>query len=384
MKYVKFRKKGDFQQIMKERKIMKQSPESNLIQEITNKLRAVFDEISFAKINAIRTGVALDPSAQADLIVELEAAKSLVRLVVEVKASGEPRIARTAGFRLQSFTQSRPDAYGLFVAPYISERSRQVCKEMGIGCLDLAGNIYLDFNQIFIDRQGYPNPFKKKRPLKSVFSPKASRVLKILLADPFKRWYVQDIAKEAHISLGQASAVKKALLDLEWIREEKKAFWLAKPKDMLLEWAEDYDYRKNRSRWFYSPLSKAEIEEAIGAECERRGIRYALALFSAADRIAPFTSSPRTFAFVEKNVDEVAEALRFKPVNTGANVILLEPYDEGVFYGVQEVRELKVVSDVQAYLDLKSYAGRGEEAAQALYEERLRSKWSKNLTTTQE
>lgn len=363
---------------------MKQSVERDLLEQITDNLKTVFSEVSFVKVNAIRTGVALDPGTEADLIVELEVANKPVRLVVEVKASGEPRIARMAGFRLQNFTRLYSDAYGLFVAPYISDRGRQVCREMGIGCLDLAGNIYLDFNQIFIDRRGYPNLFKKTRGLKSIFSPKASRILRILLADSLRRWHVQDIASEAGVSLGQASAVKRVLLNEEWIKEEKKAFWLAKPKDLLIAWADDYDYRKNRSRWFYSRLSKAEIEESIGAECEKQGIRYALALFSAADRIAPFTSSPRTFAFAERNIDEIAEALDFKPVNTGANVILFEPYDEGVFYGVQNVRGLKVVSDAQAYLDLKSYAGRGEEAAQALYEVRFKLKWPNNLTTTKE
>lgn len=64
-----------------------------------------------------------------------------------------------------------------------------------------------------------------------------------------------------------------------------------------------------------------------------------------------------------------------KEVTSGPNVSVLEPYDEGVFYGLQEIDGTNVVSDIQLYLDLKNYKGRGEEAAEFLYEQRLRKLW---------
>ena len=67
--------------------------------------------------------------------------------------------------------------------------------------------------------------------------------------------------------------------------------------------------------------------------------------------------------------------LQLKKVETGPNVTLLHPYDDGVLYGLQGINEISVVSDIQLYLDLKSYRGRGEEAAQAILEQRLRPKW---------
>lgn len=62
-------------------------------------------------------------------------------------------------------------------------------------------------------------------------------------------------------------------------------------------------------------------------------------------------------------------------MTSGPNVTLLEPYDEGVLYGMQEIDGTNVVSDIQLYLDLKSYKGRGEEAAEFLYEQQLRKLW---------
>lgn len=62
-------------------------------------------------------------------------------------------------------------------------------------------------------------------------------------------------------------------------------------------------------------------------------------------------------------------------MTSGPNVSFLEPYDEGVLYGLQEIDSAKVVSNVQLYLDLKSYKERGEEAAEFLFEQRLQKQW---------
>ena len=48
--------------------------------------------------------------------------------------------------------------------------------------------------------------------------------------------------------------------------------------------------------------------------------------------------------------------------------VVHRPYDDGVFYGTRRVDNLQVASDIQVYLDVQSFRGRGEEAAQVLYE----------------
>ena len=71
----------------------------------------------------------------------------------------------------------------------------------------------------------------------------------------------------------------------------------------------------------------------------------------------------------------IAKALQLKTVETGANIVLLQPFDKGVFYDIQNIDGINIVSDIQLYLDLKSYKGRGEEAAQAIFEQRIKPKW---------
>ncbi|MFO7772793.1 MAG: type IV toxin-antitoxin system AbiEi family antitoxin, partial [Dehalococcoidia bacterium] len=102
---------------------------------------------------------------------------------------------------------------------------------------------------------------------------------------------------------------------------------------------------------------------------------YALTLFSGAALVAPFMRYTRGFAYVSKNIREVSESLGLKEVSSGANFSILEPYDTGVFYGSRQIDNVKVVSDVQLYLDLVAFKGRGEESAEFLFEQRLKPLW---------
>jgi hypothetical protein len=65
-------------------------------------------------------------------------------------------------------------------------------------------------------------------------------------------------------------------------------------------------------------------------------------------------------------------------VESGANVMLLGPYDEGIFYGTQMIEDIRIVSPLQIYLDLKGFKGRGEEAADVLLRDVIKPKWLKD------
>lgn len=125
----------------------------------------------------------------------------------------------------------------------------------------------------------------------------------------------------------------------------------------------------------YAPGEPPDVEAALADYCRRAGIRYGLALFSGAARVAPFTRYARSFAYVDADPAAVAGGLGWKSVASGANATLLSAPDEGVWYGLRQIQDDPVVSDVQLYLDLIGYKGRGEEAATFILEQRLRSRW---------
>lgn len=335
-------------------------------------IRDVLDKMTFLKVKSIER-----EKDDVDILVNLtlDENKKMV-LVVEVKNNGQPRMARDAVNQLIRYRNTYPNAYFIFMAPYISPQAADICLKDGIGYLDFAGNCYLAFGQVFIEQTGKPNPFRTRRELVSLFSPKSSRILRVLLNNPGRVWKTQDLADEARVSLGQVANVKKLLLDRESITKQD-GFSLTAPWMLLEEWANVYTYRKNEVRNFYSLKSIPEIESDLAQVCKAKGIEYALTGFSGAARFAPAVRYSRAMAYVYNTREDVPSLLNLKEVESGANVTLLGPYDEGVFYGAQVVDDIRIVSPLQIYLDLKSYKGRGEEAAEVLLRDVIKPKWSK-------
>lgn len=360
--------------MVKQSFIVKQFSERDLLKKAQESISSVLSGISFIELKESKANVRTN-NKQVDFVIDTVISGKPAKFIIEVKSQGDPRFVRIAIAQLKEYLKSFKDSYGILVAPYLSDAGRQICKEAGIGCIDLAGNAFISFRNVFVEKSGNPNPFAISRPSKSAFSPKSSRILRVLLSDPSKRWYVENLSKEACISIGLTSRIKQMLLAQEWIKEEKKRFYLVKPEEVLNQWINNYSYEKNQSFSFYSGLSEDQLERGIKKECEKNKYRYGLALFSGARKVAPFVRFMRFFSYIDGNIEDVAKAFQLKRVGSGANVTLLQPYDEGVFYGLQDINGIKVVSDIQLYLDLKSYKGRGEEAAQAIFEQRIKPEW---------
>ncbi|UCF60134.1 MAG: hypothetical protein JSV37_10230 [Anaerolineaceae bacterium] len=292
-----------------------------------------------------------------------------------MKNRGEPKSIRQGVNQLLRFLQEMPDAYGIVVAPYVSPKSQQICDEAGVGFVDLARNCKLVIENIFIQNIGHPNPYTRDKSRASIYAPKASRVLRVLLSHSIKKiWKTKSMATETGLSYGHIHKVRKRLEDREWINDSKSGFSLKEPMELLREWTANYTFRSNRSFDFYSMDNLGQIEEKIGAG-QKNGARTALTGFSGAARYAPMVRYQNIFAYVEEEPEMLALDAGFKAVNSGPNVTLLRPYDAGVFYGSRRFEGIAVVSPVQLYMDLMTMPGRGEEAAEALLEKEIKSTW---------
>ena len=331
-------------------------------------------EVPFLKVEQVKQEFATE-GGRPDFLIELTLPDGRQMLVCEVKNSGQPAIARVAINQILRYLGLFPDAYGVFVAPYISPQAARICTEEGVGYVDLAGNCRLAFGQVFIQQEGKPNPFAQKRDLRSLYSPKAARVLRVMLNNPGRRWKLQPLADEAQVSLGQAANVKRLLLDRECIRAEPEGIAVSEPQALLTEWGENYNYRRHQISDFYSLKTVAEIEAALAETCRQEGIKYALTGFSGAARVAPFVRYQRVTAYVQGDIEGLAQRLGLSRVSSGANVGLWMPYDEGVFYATQDYDGARVVSPIQLYLDLRGSRGRGEEAADFLWEQVIKPQW---------
>lgn len=300
------------------------------------------------------------------------------RILVEVKSSGIPRALRDAANQLKSLSRSINDSsriYVIIAAPYISETGMKLCKEEGVGCFDLAGNCYISFGSIYIEVRGYKNTKPSTRSIKSIFSPKSSRISRVLLSDVKRWWKIQDLAKEAKVSLGLASQIKNRLLDEELVIEEGKSVKVKSPKALLDTWVENYSYKKNTLEEYYTLNDPKICEKVIQVYCREQNISCALGLFSGASRVAPHVRFNKIFIYVDGDLDKIAKEMDLKPVTSGSNVVFLRPYDKGIFLESKEVDGLTIVSNIQLYLDLKTYKGRGEEAAGFLMKTKMEPEW---------
>ena len=310
----------------------------------------------------------------ADLLVSFRKQNDRKTLLVEVKSSGQPRLARVAVNQLLLLQHKRPGDYGVFVAPYISEASAEICKSNGIGHIDFSGNCWLNLDSIFIEIKGNSNRFSRKSELKSLFKPKAERILRALICEPAYEWSAMELATSADVSIGQVSNVRKLLLEREWIEDQKRGIKLIESLQLLTSWLAEYHPDRSTMYGFYDMGSVGDIESTISSFCNRTGIRYAFTGFSGAARYAPFTTYGTAAVYMDISATNINE-LPFKPVTSGANIRIISPYDDGVYYGTRDIRGQSVVGPVQCYLDLKDEKARGEEAAEALLEQVIKPSW---------
>lgn len=183
-----------------------------------------------------------------DLILGMKVGDRHWEWLVGCRLNGQPREVRSAiplmkgalkGALAESGTTNR---YALFAAPFLSEESRRLCIEEGLGYVDLAGNVHVSFEQVYIDVKAQDNPFNEKRSLRSLFAAKASRVLEVLLTPPLRAWKVKDLQLASGVSLGQVSNVRKLLLEREWAEVSKEGIQIRKPEALLRAWRESSEF----------------------------------------------------------------------------------------------------------------------------------------------
>ena len=346
-------------------------------------LKNCLEEIPFLEILDISKEFN-QKNVKVDIWVKLKTPSGYQDLAIEVKNIGEPRVIRETISRLKTYLDFVPKTYGVIIAPFIFSKSAAICREAGVGYLDFAGNCFISFQQIYIAKEGRPKTTQEERILKSLYYPKAERVLRVLLNNPNKVWQTQELANKAKVSLGMSSKVKKRLDTLGWIKSEAQGFRLTEWEELLKEWTSKYNFKKSKVYDFYSMESEPLIEQILNDYCKKNSIQFSLTLFSGAARVAPYTRINKVFAYVEKNIDQVQRETKLKPVSSGSNLTLLVPYDEGIYYGSKDYDNIKVVSPIQLYLDLNSYKGRGEEAAQFLYDQEIKPQWLQNQTIVKE
>jgi hypothetical protein len=299
---------------------------------------------------------------------------------VEVRERITPQVADDLFARLRS--ERLPDQVVRVVyAPVISPRVAEIARQYGVSYIDYAGNCRIVNRSagLLITRSGIPNERSvDKQTTADPFSPKSSRIVRLMLHEPARGWQLSELAEhpDVGVSFGLAFKVKQALVRESYAVIRDRLLYLKQPLELLAAWTRNYPGPSSQHQ-FYMRGDTQEVENIITNWCEQSRIDYALAQLSAAWRLAPELrySVASLYMSSEAFQPPLLESLRVdcgaKEVESGANLVLMMPFDQSVFVRRLQAPE-QTTSALQTYLDLQSLAGRGSEAAEAIYEKYLR------------
>ena len=320
------------------------------------------------------------PLAPLDFSGTLSLRGHQIHIVGEVTSVGEPWAIRSAIHRLNEHRTQNPEHLALLVSEFIGPQGRALCKRYRVAYIDLLGNCYLEWGDVYIDkaREGASSRMPKRAP--SLFSDRASLVIRSALDAPGRPQKVRELSRELGLSPAWVSQVLQRLVSAGYAARVGDATVISRPLDLLNDWAESYSFAgRNDVRPFFCEAATPEQVIARVAAVPPASVgRYALTLHAGASLVAPFSEFHEVHIYIDpsglrrETERQWIEALGLQPVETGGNVYLTWPYyQEGVFYGSRQIDGVWVVSDVQLYIDLYNYPMRGREQAEYLLRNRL-------------
>lgn len=313
-------------------------------------------------------------------------------LCVECKAELRPSVFRMLADRIFSPEGHPKVVVPVLALPWVSPRVAELCAEHGWSWFDLAGNHRLDVpGLLHLQHTGNESVQVRPRPTANLSTREAGRVIRALLLPEHAgmRWTQRHM--EGHFgelptpipepSLGLVNKVVRHLRDEAFIEStEDGGFRLRDPLKLLFAWRDAYRFERHERRGYFTLLQGKKLRDALAGLGLQTGGFAAYAAFSAAEFQAPHVRQPKTWLYVREQEDSKFEKLvEAKRVDSGENLVVLIPDDDGVFYlgdgGMMGDNRMSCTNAVQTYVDLYHCGGRGEEAAEALLNQRLKPEW---------
>jgi hypothetical protein len=180
------------------------------------------------------------------------------------------------------------------------------------------------------------------------------------------------------------SSISKTIQSLEQevlIRRDEMKIVIPDPKQLLFQWAEKY---KERYKWMRVSSFKSnnpfgfEVESSIQKLTDRfNDLNFFVSGSAAANFVAPFVNVDRIDVFLlDKSGTESLRSLSNEP-SVGPDFQFLYPYDNGVAMYSKMVKNIKIVSDIQIYLDCYARGGRDAKQADYILTDIMEKQWRK-------
>lgn len=245
----------------------------------------------------------------------------------------------------------------------------------------LNGAVRLQSPGVLIDRNDVKLPTRAVRPSqRSAFSDRASLIPRWLFKEPSdSEWTITRLADCAGVSLSVTSyAVKdlerRHLLDVQ-ARGRERLIRLVDHRQLLVQWAREYDWRDNPSLAVHAPVGS--VQRFLRRMASLELPRCALTLQGAASLLTPHAPVEKLHLYVDlksrASLSSLARRLDWNPDPDGEFQFLLPYYKTSVWRGLRERDGVPLVSDLQLMLDLWNHPIRGREQAELLLEKHIMS-----------
>lgn len=211
----------------------------------------------------------------------------------------------------------------------------------------------------------------------NLFAGKASNIVRVVLVDYPKTSDLRTLAVKAGVVLSWTSKITRQLIKERYAMRDKKRgeFRLMDPFALLRRWASYNNFAAN-TKFVEYYASEEDAMKFMKSFRGKNGPDCAFTALAGALPVAPFVRPTNMHIYVksEEDAEKWAKLLGLSPVEENGNVKFAVPESTGVFYGSREIDGIRVVSDVQLYVDLLNYPARGEEAAGAVYK-KIEKRW---------
>ncbi len=272
--------------------------------------------------------------------------------------TGEPGEVRhfLAQIALAAEDALRGQGLAVLVAPRLEREAQMLCREAGVGYFDLAGSAGLQTPQLYVEIAGERVTSDQKRIIQTPFEGKSERVVRRLLLEPGRVWSMRDLAAAADVSLGLASMVTTTLTELGGVLKGRSGLSVMDPGLLLDAWSDRYDLRRSLFHTWRSDKDSELLQVELGSLRLPADQRYALTLWSGAQRLLPFDEPTNYLAlYWSGEPQDLAERLRLSEAVGRTAVFIFTPYDEAVFWEARRCRDGTMVAHpLQVYLDLAS------------------------------
>ena len=254
----------------------------------------------------------------------------------------------------------------MVVAPFLGPSAKDRLVEAGISYADATGNLRLvsDKPAIFIETEGATrNPWPEHRPLNSLRGARSGRVVRALLDyhPPFGTRELASLTKNAPASISRVADLleREAIIQRAFPRGPVASVdW----ERLLRRWTMDYGFNTANK---LTPCIAPRGINVLFDRLRNAEFPYCVTGSFAAIRYAP-VAEPRLATVYVPNPARSLDSLGLRPADSGANVLVGEPFDPVVFDRTEDEGDITYTRITQVAVDLMTGPGRGPAEAEAL------------------